>query len=43
MATFSGIVADNQIIFVVWVATSGDPQGWENPKAYKALLDIGTV
>ena len=41
MATFNGIVVDNQIIFVVLVATSGDPQGWENSKAYNALLDTG--
>ena len=41
MATFTGRVVDSQIIFVVWVAISGDSQGLENPKAYKALLDTG--
>lgn len=41
MATFAGRVIDNQIVLVVWVAISGDPHVWENPKAYNALLDTG--
>ncbi len=41
MATFAERVVDNQIVFVVWVAISGDPYDWENPKAYNALLDTG--
>ena len=39
MATFSGQVEDNQIIFIVWIRQSGADK--ESSIAYKALLDTG--